>query len=102
MRFRNLEKYKTGGSGNNMTLGIPLPKTPDGRVYRYSPNENAHPRLFLLGERVPEFVVPETTAPARTGMSRPPHRLVSPVATLERALGWRRDRRTQVLKPDSI
>ena len=49
MRFRNLEKYKTGGSGNNMTLGIPLPKTPDGRVYRYSPNENAHPRLFLLG-----------------------------------------------------
>lgn len=60
MRFRNLEKYKTGGSGNNMTLGIPLPKTPDGRVYRYSPNENAHPRLFLLGERIPEFVVPET------------------------------------------
>jgi hypothetical protein len=36
MRFRNLEKYKTGGSGNNMTLGIPLPKTPDGRVYRYA------------------------------------------------------------------
>ena len=60
MRFRNLEKYKTGGSGNNMTLGIPLPKTPDGRVYRYSPNENAHPRLFLLGGRVPEFILPET------------------------------------------
>jgi hypothetical protein len=59
MRFRNLEKYKTGGSGNNMTLGIPLPKTPDGRVYRYSPNETAHPRLFLVGQRVPEFVVPE-------------------------------------------
>lgn len=59
MRFRNLEKYKTGGSGSNMTLGIPLPKTPDGRVYRYSPNENAHPRLFLLGERAPGFVVPE-------------------------------------------
>jgi hypothetical protein len=69
MRFRNLEKYKTGGSGNNMTLGIPLPKTPDGRVYRYSPNENAHPRLFLLGERAPEFVVPETLT-AR--MTHPP------------------------------
>jgi hypothetical protein len=26
MRFRNLEKYKTGGSGNNLTLGIPLPR----------------------------------------------------------------------------
>jgi hypothetical protein len=69
MRFRNLEKYKTGGSGNNMTLGIPLPKTPDGRVYRYSPNENAHPRLFLLGGRVPEFILPETLT-AR--MTHPP------------------------------
>jgi hypothetical protein len=39
MRFWNLEKYKTGGSGDNMTLGIPLPKTPDGRVDRYSPND---------------------------------------------------------------
>ena len=69
MRFRNLEKYKTGGSGNKMTLGIPLPKTPDGRVYRYSPNENAHPRLFLLGNRVPEFVLPEAMT-AR--MTHPP------------------------------
>jgi hypothetical protein len=69
MRFRNLEKYKTGGSGSNMTLGIPLPKTPDGRVYRYSPNENAHPRLFLLGEREAEFLMPETLT-AR--MTHPP------------------------------
>lgn len=59
MRLRNLEKYKTGGSGNNLTLGIPLPKTPDGRVYRYSPNEDAHPRLFLLGDRVSDFTLPE-------------------------------------------
>jgi hypothetical protein len=66
MRFRNLEKYKTGGSGNNLTLGIPLPKTPDGRVYRYSPNENAHPRLFLLGDRLPEFVLPKTLTPRMT------------------------------------
>ncbi|MGY3138338.1 hypothetical protein ACVWZM_009020 [Bradyrhizobium sp. USDA 4501] len=69
MRFRNLEKYKTGGSGNNLTLEIPLPKTPDGRVYRYSPNENAHPRLFLLGDRVPEFILPEALT---TRMTHPP------------------------------
>lgn len=69
MRFRNLEKYKTGGSGNNITLGIPLPKTPDGRVYRFSPNEAAHPRLFLLGNRVLGFSVPEDLTPR---MKHPP------------------------------
>jgi hypothetical protein len=39
MRFRNLEKYQTGKTGSTLQLAIPLPKTPDGRVYRYSPNE---------------------------------------------------------------
>jgi hypothetical protein len=32
-----------------MQLSIPLPQTPDGRVYRFSPNDSAHPRHFLLG-----------------------------------------------------
>jgi hypothetical protein len=32
-------QYETGGAGNNMTLDIPLPKTPDGRMYRYSSND---------------------------------------------------------------
>ena len=59
MQFKNLGRFRTGGTGNNMQLCIPLPKTPDGRVYRYSPNENAHPRHFLLGNRVPDFVLPE-------------------------------------------
>jgi hypothetical protein len=45
MRLRNLER--SGGVGNDMKLSIPLPKTPDGRVYRHSPNATAHPRLFL-------------------------------------------------------
>jgi hypothetical protein len=66
MRLRNLEKFKTGGAGNNMQLSIPLPKTPEGRVYRYSPNETAHPRHFLLGARVPDFVLPETLTPRMT------------------------------------
>lgn len=50
MRFKNLDRYRTGGSGNRMQLTIPLPKTPDGRVYRFSPNEAAHPRHFVLGD----------------------------------------------------
>lgn len=50
MRFRNLDKYRTGGRGSQKELSIPLPKTPDGRVYRYSPNADAHPRHFVLGD----------------------------------------------------
>ena len=51
MRLRNLERYKISGAGNKMKLGIPLPRTPAGRVYRFSPNEEAYPRHFLLGDR---------------------------------------------------
>lgn len=50
MRFRNLDRYRTGGIGSRMQLSIPIPKTPDGRAYRHSPNEDAHPRHFVLGE----------------------------------------------------
>lgn len=49
MRLQNLSKYKVGGTSSRMKLEVPIPKTPDGRVYRYSPNENAHPRHFVLG-----------------------------------------------------
>jgi hypothetical protein len=47
--FKNLDKYRTGGTGNRMQLSIPVPRTASGRVYRFSPNEEAYPRHFLLG-----------------------------------------------------
>lgn len=72
MRFKNLESYRIGGVGSDMQLGIPLPKTPDGRVYRYSPNENAHPRLFLLGDRVDGFALPETMSARMSHMPGTP------------------------------
>jgi hypothetical protein len=72
MRLKNLEQYKTGGGGNEMQLSIPLPKTPEGRVYRYSPNENAHPRHFLLGNRVEGFQLPATMTPRMTRMPGTP------------------------------
>ncbi len=50
MKFRNLGKYRTGRTSSNMKLSLPLPRTPEGRTYRYSPNETAHPRHFLIGE----------------------------------------------------
>lgn len=47
-----------------MELSIPLPRTPDGRVYRFSPNEKAHPRHFVIGARVKE-VAPTPAIKAR-------------------------------------
>lgn len=52
MRFKNLDRYRTGGTGSRMQLSIPVPRTPDGRAYRYSPNKDAHPRHFVLGDMV--------------------------------------------------
>ena len=66
MRLRRLEGYRIGGAGSRMELGIPLPQTPDGRVYRFSPNENAHPRHFVLGKRIPGFHLPEEMTPRMT------------------------------------
>jgi hypothetical protein len=72
MRLKSLERYRIGVVGNEMQLGIPLPRTPEGRVYRYSPNENAHPRLFVLGNRIEEFTLPEDLTPRMTHMPGTP------------------------------
>jgi hypothetical protein len=56
MKLKRLEKMRVGGTGTKMHLNIPTPKTPDGRIYRYSPNVDAHPRHFVLGDRVADFV----------------------------------------------
>ncbi|MGO4560097.1 hypothetical protein [Mesorhizobium sp. 2RAF21] len=56
MKLKRLEKMRTGGTRTKMQLSIPMPKTPDGRVYRYSPNAEAHPRHFVLGDPVVGFV----------------------------------------------
>lgn len=49
-RFKRLERYKVGGTKDRMELNIPLPKSPSGKVYRWCPNEDCSPRLFLLGD----------------------------------------------------
>ena len=49
-RFRRLDKYKTGGTPDRMELEIPVPLTPTGKFYRWCPNEECTPRLFLLGD----------------------------------------------------
>lgn len=57
MKFKNLERFRTGGTSSKMELSVPLPRTPNGRVYRFSPNEAAHPRHFLIGEYDENFVI---------------------------------------------
>ena len=67
--MKNLKKYQVGGTRSNMELAIPLPRTPEGRVYRYSPNEDAHPRHFVIGDRTAEVSVEE---PKRERMRQEP------------------------------
>ncbi|MCJ2877540.1 hypothetical protein JUM41_25180 [Rhizobium pusense] len=56
MKLKRLEKMRSGGTRTKMQLSIPMPRTPDGRVYRYSPNVDAHPRHFVLGDTVAGFL----------------------------------------------
>lgn len=63
MKFRRLSLYRTGGTTSNMKLSMPLPRTPEGRVYRFSPNEDAHPRHFVIGDVLAEVpLTPELRA----------------------------------------
>lgn len=55
MKLRRLEKMRVGGTRTKMQLSIPMPATPEGRFYRYSPNVDAHPRHFVMGNRTPDF-----------------------------------------------
>lgn len=57
MKLPRLNHYRTGGTDSNMKLSYPAPRTPNGRVYRFSPNEKAHPRHFVLGDVVAEITV---------------------------------------------
>lgn len=44
---------------SNMKLSVPLPRTPEGRIYRFSPNEHAHPRHFVMGNVLAEVPLTE-------------------------------------------
>lgn len=48
-KFRRLEQHRVGGTADQMLLEMPAPRSPSGKVYQYSPNPDATPRLFLLG-----------------------------------------------------
>ncbi len=69
-RLRNLERYRTGGSGDSMELSMPLPKSASGMVNQHCPNEDCAPRVFQLGDVGADFTPPENTY---THCRREPH-----------------------------
>ena len=66
-RFKRLERYRRGPTGSTMKLAFPAPKSPSGKVYQYSPNPEALPRLFLISEGAGDRgeIVEQTTAMRR-------------------------------------
>lgn len=58
-RLRRLEEHRLGSRDGKMLLSYPAPRSPSGKVYRYSPNPEAAPRLFLIGEAPAERTVPD-------------------------------------------
>lgn len=67
--FRRLEQRRTGGSGDTFKLAYDRPRTSSGKVYQFSPNTDAAPRLFLLGDGPEE---PDIAEEQRGRMRRSP------------------------------
>lgn len=63
-RFRRLERHRTGGTRDQMQLSYPLPRSPSGKAYQYSPNPDATPRLFLIGDAPETRTVSDEHRPA--------------------------------------
>lgn len=67
--FTRLERHRVGGTDDLMQLTYAAPKTPSGKTYQYSPNPEAAPRLFLIGDAPAGRAV---TDEARQRMRRSP------------------------------
>jgi hypothetical protein len=63
-RFHRLERRRVGGTGHEMTLSVPAPKSPSGKSYQQCPSHACVPRLFQIGE------APEGRAVAEVDLHR--------------------------------
>ncbi|WP_020086046.1 hypothetical protein [Hyphomicrobium zavarzinii] len=77
MKFKNLARYRVGGTARDMKLAIPPPRTLSGRVYRFSPNIDAHPRHFVIGDGDIAFEPSDATR-ARMKLQPRSHQTVCP------------------------
>lgn len=57
LRFHRLEQHRVGGTRDTMELSYTPPRSPSGKVYHYSPNPEAVPRLFLIGDAPDERTI---------------------------------------------
>jgi hypothetical protein len=62
LRFRNLERYKTGASSDNMTLSIPRPQSSTGKHSYHCPNEKCQPAIFQIGRAQETHTISEEHA----------------------------------------
>ena len=60
--FRRLEKYRTGGTRDQMQLAIPIPKSGSGKIHRACPVNSCVPGLFQLGNAPEGRAVNEANA----------------------------------------
>lgn len=65
LKFKHLSRYRVGGTGDQMQLAIPAPTSPSGKSYQFSPNSEAPPRLFLIGDAEPLEARVAPTPPMR-------------------------------------
>ena len=65
-KFNRLERHRIGGTGDSFELSYQVPHSPSGKQYMYSPNPEAVPRLFLIGD-APELrtITPDHQAQIR-------------------------------------
>jgi hypothetical protein len=49
-RFKRLNRHRTGGSGDNLVLSIPPPKSRTGKVHFCCPAAGCTPSIFQLGD----------------------------------------------------
>jgi len=57
MHFPSLERYRIGGSDEAPEFAIPIPQTPTGGTWRFSPNSAARPRHFVVAPASATYVV---------------------------------------------
>ncbi len=76
-RFRRLERHRTGGTRDQMGLSYSVPRSPSDKIYQFSPNPNAVPRLFLIGDAPSEHQVPSGLQ-ARTRRTPGPGHTICP------------------------
>ena len=76
-RFRRLERHRKGGARDRMELSYLAPRSPSGKVYQFSPNPAAVPRLFLIGGAPSGRQVPDEHK-ARTRRTPGPGQTVCP------------------------